>query len=52
MTPLARLFLRFLPAPLAMVALTLAYVVMIGGILVSGEVQYGQILYIDVRGDD
>jgi hypothetical protein len=52
MTPLARFLLRYLPASLATIALTLAYIVMLGGILVSGEVPNQNILYIDVRGEN
>ena len=51
MTPLSRFFERLLPRPLAIVALAMAYAGMMFSVLVAGEVEQREIIYIDVHGD-
>lgn len=49
MTPIYRHFERFLPRPLAWVALTLAYTVMLGAVLLLEAPADEGIIYIDLR---
>jgi hypothetical protein len=50
MTPLLRILLRFVPRPLALIALALAYAVMMIGLMATRGSGKSDIIYVDVKG--
>ena len=49
MTPISRFLLRILPRPAAVGALALVYAAMMAAIVVAGDVEREDIIYVDVR---
>ena len=49
MTPISALIARFVPPVLRVPVLALVYAAMVAAVVLAARVDYGQIIYVDVR---